>query len=128
MEIALDVAKVLALLAVSALCVYIIVLLSRVKQTIASVEGTVKEVATHLIPVLDNVEFLTAKANSIAETLEEQMDVVKDSVGTLKSMTDNIAQFERDIQSRVEGPIRETASVVRAVSKGVKTFIERVRT
>lgn len=127
MEVALTVAKVLALLAVAALCVYIIVVLARVKQTIGSIEGTVKDVATHVIPVLDNVEFLTAKVNSIAETVEGQMDVVKDSVGTLKSVTDSIAQFERDIQSRVEGPIRETASVVRAVSKGVKTFIERVR-
>ena len=128
MEVALTVAKVLALLAVAALCVYVIVLLSRVKQTIASVEGTVNDVATHLIPVLDDVEFLTARANSLAETVEEQMDVVKESVGTLKSMTDNIAQFERDIQSRVEGPNRETAPVVRAVSKGVRTFLERVRT
>ncbi len=128
MDVALAVAKVIALLAVAALCVYIIVLLSRVKQTIATIEGTVKDVATHAIPVLDNVEFLTAKVNSITETVEEQMGVVKESVSTLKTVTDTIAQFERDIQSRVEGPIRETASVVRAVSKGVKTFFDRVRT
>jgi uncharacterized protein YoxC len=127
MEVALTVAKVLALLAVAALCVYIIVLLAQVKQSITMIEGTVKDVSTHVIPVLDNVEFLTAKVSSITETVEEQMGIVKESVGTLKSVTDNIAQFERDIQSRVEGPIRETASVVRAVSKGVKTFFERVR-
>lgn len=128
MEVALVVAKVIALLAVAALCVYVIVLLSRVKQSIATIEGTVKDVATHVIPVLDNVEFLTTKVNSITETVEEQMGVVKESVNTLKSMTDTIVQFEREIQSRVEGPILETASVVRAVSKGVKTFFERVRT
>jgi uncharacterized protein YoxC len=128
MEVALGVAKVLALLAVAALCVYIIVILSRVKQSIATIEVTVKDVATHVVPVLDNVEFLTGKINVIAGTVEEQLGVVKQSVGTIKSMTDNIAQFERDIQNRVEGPIRETASVVRAVSKGVKTFLERVST
>ena len=50
------------------------------------------------------------------------------SFSLVKTMTDTIVEFEREIQSRVEGPIRETASVVRAVSKGVKTFIERVRT
>jgi uncharacterized protein YoxC len=127
MEVALTVAKVIALLAVAALCVYLIVLLARVKESIATIEVTVKDVAAHVVPVLDNVEFLTTKANSIAETVEEQMGVVKESVDTLKTMTDTIAQFERDIQSRVEGPIRETASVVRAVSKGVKAFIERVR-
>ncbi|RPH34943.1 DUF948 domain-containing protein [bacterium] len=128
MEVALAVAKVIALLAVAALCVYIIVLLSQVKQSISTIETTVKDVATHVIPVLDNVEFLTAKAGSISETVEEQMGVVKQSVGSLKSMTDSIVQFEQDIQNRVEGPIRETASVVSAVSKGVKTFFERVRT
>lgn len=128
MEVALTVAKVIALLAVAALCVYLIVLLARVKESIAAIEVTVKDVAAHVVPVLDNVEFLTTKANSIAETVEEQMGVVKESVDTLKTMTDTIAQFERDIQSHVEGPIRETASVVRAVSKGVKTFIEHVRT
>jgi uncharacterized protein YoxC len=128
MEVALTVAKVIALLAVAALCVYLIVLLARVKESIVAIEVTVKDVAAHVVPVLDNVESLTTKANSIAETVEEQMGVVKESVDTLKTMTDTIAQFERDIQSRVEGPIRETASVVRAVSKGVKTFIEYVRT
>ncbi len=127
MEVALTVAKVIALLAVAALCVYAIVLLSQVKQTISVLRTSVREVATHAMPVLDNVEVLTAKANSIAGIVEEQMGVVKESVGTLKTMTDSIAQFERDIQNRVEGPIRETASVMRAVSKGWKTFIERVR-
>lgn len=128
MEVALTVAKVIALLAVAALCVYLIVLLAHVKESITTIEVTVKDVAAHVVPVLDNVEFLTIKANSIAETVEEQMGVVKESIDTLKTMTDTIAQFERDIQCRVEGPIRETASVVRAVSKGVKTFIEHVRT
>lgn len=127
MEIALDIAKIAALVAVAALCAYLIVVLIRVKRGLASIETAVKDVATHAIPVLDNVEYITAKAGSITETVEEQMDVVKQSVNTLKSMTDTIAQFERDIQSRVEGPIRETASVVRAVSKGVKTFVERIR-
>lgn len=118
MEVALAVAKVLALLAVAALGVYLIVLLSRVKQSLATIGHTVTDVATRVIPVLDNVAFLTAKVYSIAVTVEEQMGMIKDSVGALTAVTD----------SRVKGPIRETASVVRAVSKGVKTFIERVRT
>jgi uncharacterized protein YoxC len=128
METALTVAKVIALLAVAAPCVYLIVLLARVRESIATINVTVKDVAAHVVPVLDNVEFLTTKVNSIAETVEEQMGIVEQSVDTLKTVTDTIAQFEHDIQSRVEGPIRETASVVRAVSKGVKSFIERVRT
>lgn len=127
MEIALDIAKIVALVAVACLCVYLILVLIRVKAGISAIETAVKDVATHAIPVLDNVEYITAKAGSITETVEEQMDVVKESVHTLKSMTDTIAEFERDIQSRVEGPIRETASMVRAVSKGVKTFVERIR-
>ncbi len=127
MDVVLAVAKVIALLAVAALCVYAIVLLSQVMQSLSTFEGAVKDVAKHVTPVLDNVEFLTAKANILAETVEEQLGIVGQSVGTLKSITDNIAQFERDIQERVEGPIRETAAVVRAVSKGVKTFIEHVR-
>ena len=128
MEVALTVAKLIALLAVAALCVYIIALLARVEQSVSTIESIVKDVATYVTPVLDNVEFLTAEANIIAETLEEQLGVVKQSVGTLKNMTDSIAEFERDIQDRVEGPILKTASVVRAVSKAVMTFIERVRT
>ena len=128
MEVALIVAKVLALLALASLCVYVILLLAQLKQSIAALGETVKEVSSHVIPVLDNVEVFTAKVNGITETVEEQMGVVSRSVATLKSMTDTIAQFERDIQSRVEGPILETASVLRAVSKGVKTFFERVRT
>ena len=128
MEVVLTLAKVFALLAVTALCVYLILLLAQLKQSLSTIEGAVKQVSSHVIPVLDNVEVLTAKFNDITETVEEQMGVVSRSVATLKTMMDTIAQFERDIQSRVEGPIRETASVLKAVSKGVKTFFDRVRT
>jgi uncharacterized protein YoxC len=127
MEVTLVVAKVVALLAVAALCVYVIVLLTRVKQSMSTIERAVKDFTLHVTPVLDNLEFLTAKATSLAETVEEHLGVVAQSVGTLRSITDNIADFEREIQARVEGPIRETAAVVRAVSKGVKTFFQRVR-
>ena len=52
---------------------------------------------------------------------------MRESVGSLREVVDNVVDFERKIQSRIEGPILDTVSTAAAVVKGVKTFVERMR-
>lgn len=126
MDVALDVAKLLALLSVAALCVYLILVLARVREALESINGTIKDVGVHLTPVLTNVESVTAHLNNITADVEQQMTMVRSSVGALKTTADTIMQFEQDIQSRVEGPIRDLVAIVKATSRGVRTFMDRL--
>ena len=77
MQDLLTIAEILALLCVSALCVYLIVVLARLKETLGHVEKDVKELAAHALPILENTEYITARLKSVAENVEFGLKVRK---------------------------------------------------
>ncbi len=127
MELFLVIAQILALLCVSALCIYLIVVLSRVKGTLTNVAKDVNEMTTHSLPVLENMEFITSRVRSISENVDDQVAIVRHSLGSIKEVADNVVALERKVQERIEGPILETVAIISAVFKGIRTFVERVR-
>lgn len=127
MESLLVIAQILALLCLSALCIYLIVVLLRVRDILVSVDKDLKEVTSRAIPVLENVEFITARVKSISESIDDQVLIVRESIASVKQVADNVVDLERKVQERIEGPILETVAFVAAVFKGVRTFLDRVR-
>lgn len=127
MDIALTIALILALLCLSAACVYLIVVLMKARDILAGVERDIKEITARAVPVLDNMEYITARVKSITENIDDQVMIVRDSIGSIREVTDNIVALERKVQERIEGPILDTVAFVAAVFKGVRTFVERVR-
>ena len=128
MELVLVIAQIVALLCLSALCVYMIVVLQRVRDTIGNVEKDVREITNRAVPVLDNMEYITARVKGITDNVDDQVAAVRESIASVKLVAENVVEMERRVQERIEGPILETVSFVSAVFKGVRTFVERVRT
>jgi uncharacterized protein YoxC len=116
-----------ALAAVSAVCVYLIIVLIRVKEVLNSFEKDMKDVASRAVPVLENMEHITSRVRNISESIDDQVYTVQQSIGSMKEMADNIVALERRIQERVEGPLLETIGFAAAVVKGFRTFFDRVR-
>lgn len=127
METLLVVAQILALLCLSALCIYLIVVLIRVRDILSSVEKDLKEVATRVLPVLENMDFITSRVKGITENIDDQVMLVRESLLSIKRVAENVVDLERKVQDRVEGPIIETVGFLAALFKGVRTFVERVR-
>ncbi len=127
MESVLVAAQILALLCLSALCVYLITIILRLRDLLGKVESDVKEITTRAVPVLDNVEYITNRLKSISDNIDDQVAMVRDSIGSVRSVADNIVALERQVQARVEGPILETVGLVAAVLKGLRAFADRVR-
>jgi len=123
----LVVAQVLALLCLSALCIYLIAVLLRVRTVLNGIEKDFKEMTTRAVPVLENMEFITARVKSITESVDDQVMITRESISSIKEVADNIVALERRVQERIEGPILDTVGFVAAVLKGVRTFVERVR-
>lgn len=126
-SVLLPIAQIVALLCVSAVCIYLIVVLLRVREVLTAFEKDMKEVTSRAIPVLENMEFITNRVRNITETIDDQVMIVQQSIGSMKEMADNIVALERKVQERVEGPILDTLGFVAAVLKGFRTFIDRVR-
>ncbi|MDH4070756.1 MAG: hypothetical protein OEV30_10050 [Ignavibacteria bacterium] len=125
--VALLVAQILALLCVSAACIFLIVVLLRIKEVLNLFEREMKEVTSRALPVLENMEFITNRVRNITETIDDQVSVVQESISSMKEMTENIVELERRVQDRVEGPILDTIGFVAAIIKGCRTFLSRVR-
>jgi len=125
--VALIVAQVFALVCVSAVCIYLIIVLIRFKEVLTVFEKDTKEVTSRVLPVLENMEFITHRVRNIAETIDDQVTVVQESIGSMKEMTENIIELERKVQERIEGPILDTVGFVAALIKGFRTFLSRVR-
>ncbi len=127
MEPLLVVAQIIALLCLSALCVYLIVVVLRIRDLLVSVEKDLKEMTSRALPVLENLEFITARVKSITESVDDQIMIVRESIASMKQVADNVVELERKVQDRIEGPILDTVAFVAAIFKGFRTFVDRVR-
>jgi len=126
-ETLLVVAQILALLCLSALCIYLIMVLLRVRTILDGIERDFKEITTRTLPVLENVEFITSRVKSITESVDDQVMIVRESITSMREIADNIVSLERKVQERIEGPVLDTVGFLAAVLKGVRTFVDRVR-
>lgn len=128
METILVITQILALLCLSALCIYMIVVLLRVREILSNLERDIKEMTVRAVPILENMEFITAKVKTISENIDDQVNSVRESIVSMRQVAMNVVDLERKMQERIEGPILEGVAVVSAIFKGVRTFVERVRT
>ncbi len=122
-----EVFLVIALAAFAALCIYLIVVLSRVRSILEVVEREFKEISQKAMPVIENLEVITDKVKNVTETVDEQVETIKSSINAIKGIADSIVDFEQRIQSRIEEPVMETVGTFAAIFKGVRTFFARVR-
>ncbi|MBI3787512.1 MAG: hypothetical protein HY276_04560 [Ignavibacteriales bacterium] len=120
METILAFAQLLALLCVSALCIYLIVVLSQFKKDFTEFNQRSK-------PVLENLSFITEKLKSAATKIDEQVDIVKTSLESVKTVADSVVMLERRIQEQLEGPIMQVASVIGSTISGITAFFNRYR-
>jgi uncharacterized protein YoxC len=121
------VVQIIAFLCLSALCVFLIVVLVRVRQILTNVEKDMNELSSKAIPVFENLEVITDKIRNVTINIDEEMDGVRKSIDSVKEIVDNVVAFERRIQERIEEPVLEAVSFIVAAVKGVRTFLDRVR-
>ncbi len=127
MESFLLVMEIVALACASALCVYLIVVLARLRSLLTELDRDLKEVSVHAIPVLENLEVITERVKGMTERVDGQVATVIQSINAIKDVADNIVNFERRVQARIEEPVLETVSVLGAVFRGVRAFADRLR-
>ncbi len=127
METALLIAQIVALVAVTAVCAYLVVVLIRVKEMLTNIERDIKAVTERTMPVLENIDYVSSRLKSITDNIDDQVLMVRESMGSIKEIADNVVDLERQVQARLEGPILDTVGFIAAIFKGVKTFTERLR-
>ncbi len=126
-SLVVNISIVIGFLSFSALCIYFIVFLSRLRESLSNVQKDIQEVSRNTVPVLDNLTVITDKVRAISENVDDQISIVRSSVESLREMTDNIVAFEANLQSKVEGPLMETLSFVTAIVRAFQAFFNKLR-
>jgi uncharacterized protein YoxC len=124
-ETVAELAKVLALLSASALCIYLIVVLVRFSALIQVLRSELVDLSTRLKPVLDNINAIAEKLRSVSAKVEDQVAMVHSMFVAFKKVTDNLVQFEERFQRRLEEPLLRVSSLFSNVINRVITFFTR---
>lgn len=127
MELILVIMQIVALVCLSVLSVYLITVLVRVRGILTEVERDFKELSAKAIPVFENLEVITEKVRNVSQSIDAQVDMVRDSIQSIKDIADSILDFERRVQERIEEPVLDTVSVFAGFFKGVRAFVDRLR-
>jgi len=127
MESLLVVMQIITLLALTVLCIYIIIVLIRLRNTLTLVENDIRELTSKAIPVFTNLEVITDKIKNVTDNIEEQVELTKSSIRSIKEIADNVVTLERKVQEKIEEPILEAVGTIAAVVNGVRAFIARLR-
>ena len=120
METVLQLVQVVALVSLTALCLYLIVALSGFRRDLA-------EFVQRSKPVLDNLAFITERLKSTAQKIDEHVDIVKGAFDSLKNVADNVLMLEERVQEQLEEPIMQVATVLGAIVSSIGSLFERFR-
>ena len=120
METVLQFVQLIALICLTALSIYLIVILSGLRRDVSEFVQRAK-------PVLENLAFITEKLKSTAQKIDDHVDIVKTSLNSLKSVADNVLVLEERVQQRLEEPILQVASIIGAIVSSLGVFFERFR-
>jgi hypothetical protein len=119
-ETVLQFVQLIALISLTALSIYLIVILSGLRRDVSEFVQRAK-------PVLENLAFITERLKSTAQKIDDHVDIVKSSLTSLKSVADNVLVLEERVQQRLEEPILQVASIIGAIVSSVGVFFERFR-
>lgn len=112
MESFRSVVELVALISASALCIYLIVVLVRVREILAILQKDLSEIGAKAKPVLENMLVVTDKLKSISTQVDDHVGMVKGSLESVKQAADNIVAFEQRVQDSLEEPLMRLTSVV----------------
>jgi len=119
--------QTITLVFLALVCIAGFVVVLKLRSMLGDFGKNMGEISDRAVPVLENLEFITARLKSITENIDDQVTLVGDSLGSIREVTDNIVALERQVQERIEGPILDSIAFIAAILKGVKAFRDRIR-
>jgi uncharacterized protein YoxC len=110
-ETLIQLTKILALSSVSALCIYLIVVLVRFNALLQVLQRELVDLNKSLKPILENLNAITEKIRLIATKVDEQVNMVQGVFIAFKRITDNVTRFEERFQQILEEPLMRVSAL-----------------
>ena len=125
MESFLQVVQMVALVSASALCIYLIVTLVKLNDLLGMLHKDLSDISRNAKPVFENLQVVTEKLRSITTKVDEQAETFRDSLQSFKALADNVLEFEKRLEQRVEEPIIRVTSILGGLVDRLMSFFFR---
>jgi len=106
---------------------YAIPVLIQIRRTAGEVEKLAETVRTQITPLSKDLAIIFQETRSILESIRQQTDKVEEGITALQEMVVNLRDFQRDIQEKIEGPLLEVSTLIKAVSEGFVALVRLLR-
>lgn len=127
LQIITDVIVILLFIGILISVFYLLKILKATSSKLNELTSEIKDVKTKLNPAIEKFQLLTENTTSLVTSVKDNIDLLRTSVNKINSVVDDLVEFEKKVQSRIEPPILETANTIAAFSAGIKTFFESYR-
>ena len=125
METIIQLSKILALFSASALCIYLIVVLTRFNAFLQVLQKELVTLNNNLKPILENLNAITDKLRLIASKVDEQVSMVQGVFVAFKRITENVTRFEERFQQLLEEPLMRVSALFSNVINRVVSMFGR---
>ena len=116
----IDVLLIILIIAATALCIFIIIYLGKLNRQVNELQKEVKQIVDNTVPLLNNLNEVTSRANRIVTEAENYWDEIDRSIKKLKEKASNLTSLSRFRDE--ENPTKDLIRNLRALFKGVSTF------
>ena len=122
-----SIVEVVALLSASALCIYLIVVLIRLRELLTLIQKDLTEIGGKAKPVLENLQVITESLKSVSAKIDGQIGLVRGSLESVKNAADNIVAFEQRIQDSLEEPVLRLSTMIAAFVNRIASYFGGAR-
>lgn len=122
MEFFVELSKIVLYISLSILCIFSIFYLKRIVNSISKIEENIASIQNKLNPVLDNVHSITNKIDTFIDSMLVQIKIVQESFHNLKTVIDDIKEFEQNLKHTIEKPIIAISNFISGIISGLSGF------
>lgn len=129
-QILFNISIIIQIILFIAFIVLVFVLTGAVKKLMLKVDSLNDEFTNFKVkvdPLIEDSKQLVRRLNAISEKVEGNIDAVRETVEKMRGVIDDVIDFKKRIQEKIEPPLRETINFYASIVKGAKVFFEKLR-
>ena len=116
----IDIFHMVLILSAFSLCIFVFVYLKRFFEMVEAVREDIHQFVENTIPVLNNLEEVTQRANRIVTEIEGYWEEINRSIRTLRQKILNLRSWNKFSDS--QNQTSEFIKTFRSVAKGISVF------
>ncbi len=110
-----------------AVAIVFIPVILQARRTAHEAEKFLEAARMQVVPLSHDLTIISREVSSILQSVHRQVDKVEEGIATVQDAAERLRDFEESILTRVQVPLLEIATLIRAASQGIVAFFRYFR-